>query len=53
MSRFLSRPLAQLRTRAATRASREREVLIRESAMVHEGVRGIRLAQSDRLPFSR
>ena len=53
MSRFLSRLPARLRIAGTTRASREREVLIRESAIVLEGVRGIRLAQSGRLPFNR
>ncbi len=53
MSRSISRRLAQLRTNTATRALRERAVLIRESALFHEGIRSIRLAQSDRLPFNR
>lgn len=52
LSRSLSEPVSRVRE-AATRALREREVLIRESALVHEGVRRIRLAQSARLPFHR
>ena len=53
MPRTIVRLLSPLRSKAASRAQREREVLIRESALVLEGVRPIRLGQSDRLPFSR
>ena len=53
MSRSIAQTISPLRPKAGSRARREREVLIRESALVLEGVRSIRLADSDRLPFSR
>lgn len=53
MSRSIAQKLLSLRARTGSRASRERELLLRESALVLEGLRGIRLAQCDRLPFNR
>ena len=53
MSRSTTQKLLPLRSGTGSRALRERELLLRESALVLEGLRGVRLAGSDRLPFNR